>query len=179
MNIFIGLGNPEEKYQNNRHNVGHMFIDYLVNQLKNLDIKELKEKNNPIAKIYRSENIILAKSLTFMNESGKAIKKILNKFYVPSYKLYVIHDDLDIPLGKFKIQFANGPKLHNGIKSIEKTLKTKDFWRIRIGVDNRKKENWIDGETYVLQNFSPEEKNVLTNEVFLKIIKVLTFDKNV
>lgn len=179
MNIFIGLGNPGEKYQNNRHNVGHIFIDYLVNQLKSVEIKELKEKNKPIAKIYRSETIILAKSLTFMNESGKAIKKILNKFYVPSYKLYVIHDDLDIPLGKFKIQFANGPKLHNGIKSIEKTLKTKDFWRIRIGVDNRKKENWIDGETYVLQNFSPEEKNVLTNEVFLKIIKVLTFDKNV
>lgn len=175
MNIFIGLGNPGEKYQNNRHNAGHMFIDYLVNKLTSLRVDELKEKNKPIAKIYTSENTILAKSLTFMNESGKAIKRILNTLHVLRYTLYVVHDDLDIPLGKFKIQFANGPKLHNGIKSIEETLKTKDFWRIRIGVDNRKKENWINGETYVLQNFLGEEKEVLINQVFPKIFKLCYF----
>lgn len=175
MNIFIGLGNPGEKYQNNRHNTGHMFIDYLVNKLTSLRVDELKEKNKPIAKIYTSENTILAKSLTFMNESGKAIKRILNTLHVLRYTLYVVHDDLDIPLGKFKIQFANGPKLHNGIKSIEETLKTKDFWRIRIGVDNRKKENWINGETYVLQNFLGEEKEVLINQVFPKIFKLCYF----
>jgi PTH1 family peptidyl-tRNA hydrolase len=108
-----------------------------------------------------------------MNNSGKAIKIILNTLHVSRDTLYIIHDDLDIPLGKFKIQFAQGPKLHNGIKSIEETLKSKDFWRIRIGVDNRKKENWIDGETYVLQDFLPEEKKFLTQQVFPKIFQLI------
>ncbi|GAB4218745.1 MAG: aminoacyl-tRNA hydrolase [Candidatus Microgenomates bacterium] len=170
MNIFIGIGNPGKKYQNNRHNVGHIFIDYLVKKLTSWRVSELKERNFSIAKIFSFDNLILCQTLTYMNESGKAVKKILKTLHVPRSTLYIIHDDLDIPLGKFKIQFANGPKLHNGIKSIEETLKTKDFWRIRIGVDNRKKENWIDGETYVLQNFLDEEKEILINEVFSKII---------
>ncbi|MGB9707555.1 MAG: aminoacyl-tRNA hydrolase [Microgenomates group bacterium] len=173
MKILTGLGNPGEKYQNHRHNVGHMLIDYLVKKLTSLKVNELKERNISIAKIFTSKNLILAKNLTYMNESGKAVKKILNTFQVPRSTLYIIHDDLDIPFGKFKIQFANGPKLHNGIKSIEQTLKTKDFWRIRIGVDNRQKENWIDGETYVLQDFLPEEKEILSNEVFPKVIEQL------
>lgn len=169
MKIFIGLGNPEEKYKNNRHNVGKLFIDYVINQLTNWQIKELKEKNKLIAKIFENNDLILAKTETFMNISGQAVKKILKNFDVPSFKLYVIHDDLDIPLGKFKIQFAQGPKLHNGIKSIEETLKTKNFWRIRIGVDARKKENWVEGEKYVLQDFLPEEKEILKTQVFPKI----------
>ncbi len=184
MKILIGLGNPGEKYQNNRHNVGHMFVDYLVNELTSLRVNELREKNKLVAKVFSSNNLILAKTFTYMNNSGKAIKRILDMFHVPrstpalnrtcsGLGFYVIHDDLDIPLGKFKIQFAAGPKLHNGIKSIEETLKTKNFWRIRIGIDNRKKENWIDGETYVLQNFLPEEKEILNQQVFPKIFKQL------
>jgi PTH1 family peptidyl-tRNA hydrolase len=173
MKILIGLGNPGEKYQNNRHNVGHMFIDYLFNELTSLRVDELREKNKLIAKVFSSNNLILAKTFTYMNNSGKAIKIILNTLHVSRDTLYIIHDDLDIPLGKFKIQFAQGPKLHNGIKSIEETLKSKDFWRIRIGVDNRKKENWIDGETYVLQDFLPEEKKFLTQQVFPKIFQLI------
>lgn len=169
MKIFIGLGNPGKKYQNHRHNVGKMFIDYLVNQLTSLLVGELKEKNQVIAKTYQSNDLILAKTETFMNISGQAVKKILKKFNIPRFTFYIIHDDLDIPLGKFKIRFGQGPKLHKGIKSIEEALKTKDFWRIRIGVDARKKENWIDGETYVLQDFLKEEKQILIAQVFPKI----------
>ena len=75
--------------------------------------------------------------------------------------LVIAHDDLDIPLGKFKIQKGIGPKLHNGIESVEKSLGTKDFWRIRIGVDNRTPDNWIDGETYVLNDFRQNELDVI------------------
>ena len=75
--------------------------------------------------------------------------------------LIVAHDDLDIPLGKFKIQKGEGPRLHNGISSIEKALGSKDFWRIRIGVDNRDTAKRIDGETYVLQDFTRGEKAIL------------------
>jgi PTH1 family peptidyl-tRNA hydrolase len=148
MFIFIGLGNPGIKYQNNRHNVGQMLMDYLA--------KNLKSQN---------ENIKFFKTDCFMNQSGQFIKKLTTKYYLLTTNLIIFHDDLDIPLGKFKIQKGIGPKLHNGIKSIEQELKTKDFWRVRIGVDNRKPENHISGETYVLQDFLPEEKELLTNEV--------------
>jgi len=159
--IIIGLGNPGKKYENNRHNVGHMFIDYLT-QMSNVKC----QNDNLKLKTFKTN--------CFMNESGKEVERILKTLHVTSYKLhdlFIVHDDLDIPLGKFRIDFARGPGLHNGIKSIEKILKTKDFWRIRIGVDNRPKTGWVDGETYVLQDFLPEEKEVLENQVFGEIMK--------
>jgi PTH1 family peptidyl-tRNA hydrolase len=152
MFIFIGLGNPGTNYQNNRHNVGQMLIDYLA--------KNLKSQN---------ENIKFFKTDCFMNQSGKAVKKIIENCKLKIENLIILHDDLDIPLRKFKIQKGIGPKLHNGIKSIEQELKTKNFWRVRIGVDNRKPENHISGEVYVLQDFLPEEKELLTKEVFAAI----------
>jgi PTH1 family peptidyl-tRNA hydrolase len=167
--IIIGLGNPGKKYQNNRHNVGHMFIDYL---------NKLSDQKN------KGFNLKTFKTNCFMNESGKEVEKILKKLPVTSYKLqdvFIVHDDLDIPLGKFRIDFGKGPKLHNGLKSIEEALNTEDFWRIRIGIDNRQKTGWIDGEAYVLQDFLKEEKEVLENEVFKKIKEKLTtiFAKNI
>lgn len=156
MKLIIGLGNPGDKYKNNRHNVGHIFVDYLLDKLTGNELTGLKIK--------------LFKTDAFMNQSGFSVKKVLGKHQnIKLDDLYVIHDDLDIPLGKFKIDHATGPKLHNGIKSIEETLKTKDFWRIRIGVDNRKKESWIDGEKYVLSDFTLEEKAII-NKVFQEIL---------
>lgn len=137
MKLFIGLGNPGPKYQNNRHNVGHMFIDYL--KTRNVELRILKTD-------------------CFMNVSGKFIKKQVSSSKLQN--LYVVHDDLDIPFGKFKIQFGTGPKLHNGILSIEEELETNEFWRVRIGVDNRG-EDKIDGETYSLQDFTKEEQKQL------------------
>ena len=142
MFAIIGLGNPGEKYRNNRHNVGHMFIDYLVNELR---VNELK--------LYKTD--------CFMNQSGAFIKKVMRNSGMRRENLVIAHDDLDIPLGKFKIQKGIGPQLHNGIESVEKSLGTKDFWRIRIGVDNRTPDNWIDGETYVLNDFRQNELYVI------------------
>ncbi len=156
--LIIGLGNPEIKYKNTRHNIGKLLVDYL---------KKTEIKNQ----------FILLKSSLFMNQSGQFVKNIIKKYQISLENLYIAHDDLDIPLGKFKINFASGPKLHNGIKSIEETLETNNFWRIRIGVDNRNKENWIDGESYVLENFLPKEGEVLKTQVFPKIIQQLKLNK--
>lgn len=156
MKLIVGLGNPGDKYKNNRHNVGHHFVDFLSNS----------QSVNPLI---NNKEYLLVKTDVFMNQSGGFVKKILDKHQnIPLENVYIVHDDLDIPLGKFKIDHATGPKLHNGIKSIEETLKTKDFWRIRIGVDNRKKESWIDGESYVLSNFTSDEKKQL-DKVFIFI----------
>lgn len=98
-----------------------------------------------------------------MNESGKYIKQKVSGLGFRISDLVVVHDDLDIPLGKFKIQLGVGPKVHNGVESVERELGTKDFWRVRIGVDNRDPEARIPGDEYVLQDFTKEEMKVLEN----------------
>lgn len=164
MKILVGLGNPGNTYKNNRHNVGYMLIDYLLEKFqKRYKLQVTSYKNNELQLIsYKLQDLILAKPLTFMNQSGLAVKQLIKsyKLQVTSYMI-VVHDDLDIPLGKFKIQKGVGPQLHNGIESIEKALGTKDFWRVRIGIDNRSTNHWIDGETYVLQNFKSDEKKII------------------
>ena len=162
MKLIVGLGNPGEKYKDNRHNVGFQFIDYLVqilNKYKNISLKIQKMLH---VTCYMFDDLILAKPQTFMNKSGISVAKLFQNYKLRSENLFVVHDDLDIPLGKFKIQKGTGPMLHNGLASIENSIGTKDFWRIRIGVENRTKENWVDGETYVLNDFlENEEKSLL------------------
>jgi PTH1 family peptidyl-tRNA hydrolase len=159
MLLIVGLGNPGTKYQNNRHNVGHLFVDYIVQKFKGLNVPRLK----------------IVKTDCYMNVSGVFVKKLVSSYSLQTtpYPLIVIHDDLDIPLGKFHIQFASGPQLHNGLESVEQHLKTKDFWRVRIGVDNRLPDKRIPGEKYSLQNFLPEEKKLLETEIFPKIFSQL------
>lgn len=142
MKLIVGLGNPGEKYKNNRHNVGYMVVDYLE-------------------KVGLPEGVVAKKPDTFMNDSGNDVAKLMSKLKAQMSNLYVIHDDLDIPLGKYKIQFGKGPKVHNGVSSVEEVLGATDFWRARIGVDNRDPENRISGEVYTLQDFTEEEKKVL------------------
>ena len=151
MKLIVGLGNPGEKYKNNRHNVGYMVIDKVKSE-------KLKVKS-----------IVFVKSNTFMNDSGTSVKEILNKNNTKPENLYIIHDDLDLPLGSWKMQFAKGPKDNGGINSIEQVLGTENFWRIRVGVDNRKREPHFTkvtrGETYVLEDFSQEERVILDKAV--------------
>jgi PTH1 family peptidyl-tRNA hydrolase len=171
MILIVGLGNPGKKYENNRHNVGFQFIDFIVPLLHCSIVK--KEKLFITMKQSNHETIVLSKPLTFMNNSGLVVKKLITHYSLQPTNLIIIHDDLDIPLGKFHIQFASGPQLHNGLESIENHLKTKDFYRIRIGVDNRPLENRISGEAYALQNFLPNEKKLLETEIFPKIFAQL------
>lgn len=122
----------------------------------------------------KTVDIILAKPQTFMNDSGRAVGKLVNWYKIEPNDIYAIHDDLDIPLGSYKIQKGKGPRLHYGVQSIEKALGTEDFWRVRVGVDNRKAEaRRTPGEQYVLQDFTEEEQEIV-DEVIDKIIKELS-----
>jgi len=158
MKLLIGIGNPGEKYKNIRHNAGFMCI----NQVR-----------LPAGKA-GTPGFVAKKSNIFMNDSGKFVKKITVSYQLSTTDLYVVHDDLDIPLGKYKIQFGKGPELHYGIQSIEEELGTKEFWRIRIGVDNRDPQNRIPGEDYVLRDFTKEELDILP-KVFNEIVKDHSF----
>jgi PTH1 family peptidyl-tRNA hydrolase len=153
MRLVIGLGNPGSGYQNTRHNAGFLVLD---------ELKKLKSTN---LQIYKSTN--------FMNESGEFVGHLLSKYpSIPVSSIYIVHDDLDIPLGSYKIQFGRGPKDHNGLKSVDEALGTDQYWHIRVGVDNRPLDNRPMGEEYVLQNFSDEEKLVL-DKVIKEVCKKL------
>lgn len=154
MKLIIGLGNPGEKHKNNRHNVGYMFID----EAKSVGIK--------------NSDLVFLKTNLFMNSSGEMVKQALGSRKVKPEDLYIVHDELDIPLGFYKIQFGVGPKVHNGINNIEEEIGTSEFWRVRIGVDNRTPENRIRGEEYVLQDFTSEELEVV-NGTIKKALKEL------
>lgn len=158
MKLIIGLGNPGERYKNNRHNVGHMVIDKLT--------------RTPELQIPRQVKIV--KTNTFMNISGSFVLALTNRYSLLPNDLFVIHDDLDLPLGSWKMQVGKGPKEHGGINDIEQKLSTKVFTRIRVGVDRRSSEDRTPGEDYVLQDFTKEERKILDNVVDEICKKLLT-----
>lgn len=166
MKIIVGLGNPGSEHENNRHNVGFMVIDRLAME------KDAWESKFG-ALILRSGDQMLVKPQSFMNNSGEAVSKVVNFYKVLTADLWVIHDDLDLPLGQYKIAAGIGPKVHNGVNSIEERLGTKDFWRVRVGVDNRPVgEARTPGDEYVLADFSADERIVIDG-VIEKVIKEL------
>lgn len=176
MKLIIGLGNPGEQYKNNRHNVGFMAIDKLLARMQRDSSTSVGMTSNTRfkAEVARVGEYIFAKPQTFMNASGQAVSKIKNFYKIGDDDIYLIHDDLDIRLGDYKIQKAVGPKVHNGVESVEKELGTKDFWRVRMGVDNRAEK--IPGDEYVLSNFSSEEKEKLAgvlDKVVDELCKIL------
>ncbi len=170
MIILLGLGNPGDQYKENRHNVGFMFVDWLHRETYNAERnswKYDKYSDSETAKItlHMKRTVlhaVLAKPQTYMNRSGFTANKLLSTLHATQTTLYVVHDDLDIRLGEFKITQGKGPKVHNGLASIESSLRFKNFWRIRIGIDNRDPKRRIPGEPYVLQNFSNEEKESIS-----------------
>lgn len=174
MKLFVGLGNPGDKYTKTRHNVGFLYLDFYSAEIA-------KQNKLPppsfIADSYlqahvtrirtKNEDYIFIKPQTFMNKSGVSVRLAVKKYFPTDHhllatELIVAHDDLDIPFGKCKVQLQ-GPKLHNGIDSIENHLHINNFLRIRIGVDNRTPENRIPGEAYVLQSFSEAEYTSLVD----------------
>ncbi len=152
MKLFFGLGNPDKKYQNTRHNLGQMVINKIAkNKFDNFP--KLK------AKIFRDGNNFYAISTDYMNLSGITAQKILNYFKIDPKDLYIIHDDLDLGVGEWKTQLDRGPAGHNGVISVIENIGTQAFNRIRIGIG--KPQNNIPVEDYVLQSFLPKERDII------------------
>ena len=156
MKLIIGLGNYGKEYEFTRHNAGFMVVKRLLEKLKRR--ANFKTEKKFRADVVRVGDIILAKPLTYMNESGRAVRALLDFYKIDTSDLVVIHDDLDIKLGEYKVQRGVGPKIHNGLSSVEKYLKTKDFLRVRIGVDSRKEGvKYGSGANYVLSRMTKDE----------------------
>jgi len=152
MKLIVGLGNPNVEYKKTRHNAGFMFVDKLVEK-EQFFLDKKKE-----AEILILKNYILVKPQTFMNDSGRAVRKIMDFYKLGVADVIVVHDDLDIAFGEFKIQKEKGPKVHNGVRSVERCIGETDFWRVRIGIDNRQPNvNYGTGADYVLSKLSKAE----------------------
>lgn len=161
MKLLVGLGNPGEKYLNTRHNVGFLFLDFVAKKAGKKDAFTVNKKcDGEVCDVHvdnsqGTQKILLLKPHTFMNDSGRAVKKCMDFYKIALDDVIIIHDDLDIAFGQFKIQHAKGPKVHNGITSVESSIQSPEFLRIRIGVENRTEP--ISGSEYVLQDFTKEE----------------------
>jgi len=184
MKLIVGLGNPGEKYQNNRHNIGFVVVEELVKRLKETippgrDVGSVGEWVSS-AKFFgdycQYNDIILLRPSTFMNESGKAVAAISRFYKIKSEDIYIIHDDLDIPLGSYKIQHGKAPKVHNGLLSVEQSLGTNKYWNVRVGVENRevRGNKGVPGVVYSLQDFGAEESKVVGNIVEDVVSDLLT-----
>lgn len=171
MKIIVGLGNPGDKYSHNRHNVGFMVVDAFATRILQSQILKFSNNKKFNAEIVQTKEFILAKPQTYMNDSGISVSAIYHFYKVKSEDLYVIHDDLDITLGNYKIQHAKGPLVHYGVNSVEEKLGTENFWRVRVGVENRevRGNKGVRGEVYSLQDFRPDERQTLEN-VISKIV---------
>jgi len=172
MKLIVGLGNPGKKYQNNRHNIGFMIIDFLAASfgITNYELSGKGKTQYAWLKMGREKAEIL-KPQTFMNNSGFSVADVKkNHPDLESCDVCVIHDDLDIRLGLYKLQLGKGPHQHNGVLSVEQALKTKNFWRLRVGIENRipRDTSSGSGEAYVLSNFAESELKQLESEVFPK-----------
>ena len=133
--LLIGIGNPDEEYQNTRHNIGFMFVDHLAKKLEAGDFEFNKKLNSLVVKTKLGKNIlVLAKPQTYVNKSGDAVKKLAKIYNLKPNNLIIAHDDLDIEFGNLKNSFGKNSGGHKGIESVIKSLKTKNFWRVRFGV---------------------------------------------
>jgi len=167
MKLIVGLGNPGRRYKSTRHNVGFLVVDEMVGEI-------LWEKSGGgELQYFWKEKTEFIKPQTFMNKSGKSVQAVTKKHQnLKMDDIFVIHDDLDIRLGNYKIQKGKGPKDHNGLNSIYASLGTKEFWHVRVGVENRKIGDNTSGEEYVLQEFSNEETKVI-NDVIGSVVEEL------
>jgi len=166
MTLIVGLGNPEYKYKNNRHNVGFMVIDKLIDDHNTTHINKPSFKGE----LYKSKDILFLKPNTYMNLSGESVRAV-SDYYKPE-RVIVIHDDLDLPFGTLRYKIGGGHGGHNGLRSIDAHI-GKDYYRVRIGIGKPQMKS--DVSNYVLSDFSKLQKDALNEiiEVSLKAIKGL------
>lgn len=170
MKLVVGLGNPGEKYANVRHNLGWSVVDALVdNWEENKKLKSL---------IAKKDNLIFAKPLTYMNNSGLAVKLQTTAYRLVPSALIVIHDDLDLMLGQIKVRTGGSAAGHHGVESIIKELGTDQFTRVRLGIGNQKSHSGehqrvhFEAEKFVLEPFEPSEYSLVKHMVKQAVIKL-------
>ena len=161
MFLICGLGNPGKDYINTRHNIGFNLIDKLSSFYNFLPFKKDSKKEVLKGEI-NHQSCLLMKPLNFMNLSGQPIQEIVNFYKIDKKKIYIIHDDLDLELGKVKLKFGGGNGGHNGLSNIDKMIGN-DYHRIRIGIDHPGIKHLVSN--YVLNKFSNDEISLIDDRL--------------
>ncbi|MFC1946812.1 aminoacyl-tRNA hydrolase [Chloroflexota bacterium] len=166
MKLIVGLGNPGRRYEKTRHNLGFICVNRLAREF-NIKMNKSQGKARTGKGSIAGNEVLLARPQTYMNLSGESVKLLLNKTRTGTDDLIVIHDDLDLPVGKIRVRFGGGSGGHKGINSIFQETGSRDFCRVRIGIGRPSKfkdnveiqeDDVID---YVLSNFTRDEKKVI------------------
>ena len=158
--LIVGLGNPGKEYENTRHNMGFIFIDKLSEQLK--------------------AKLIVEKPQNFMNNSGAAVLVLSKSHRIKPGNILIVHDDIDISWGNFKFSFGRSSAGHKGVESIIKALKTKNFWRLRIGIQPIRQahgkpaiKKHISADKIILKKFTPAELKILGQTIKKSVKEIL------
>lgn len=162
MKLIVGLGNPGIQYKETRHNVGFMFIEKIVDEYKG-ELKAVGKLKSQICLLkIDGVDVCLCRPLTYMNLSGEALRAVVNFYKIDINDILIIHDDLDLPVGKIRIRERGSHGGHNGMRNIIEHLGTQDIKRIRIGID--KKDNVVD---FVLGKFKKEEREIIDKDIMM------------
>ncbi len=166
MKLIVGLGNPGREYEKTRHNVGFMAIDILANLL-DVEFKTNQFQAQIASLNFKGEKVLLMKPQTYMNLSGEAVSACARYYKIDTQDILVLHDDLDLPVGKIRIRYQGSSGGQNGLKNIIELLGTQDIKRIRIGIG---KDPIIPTKDYVLGKI-PSDQKELVDEILLKVAK--------
>ncbi len=157
LSLFLGLGNPGDKYKNNRHNVGFNVIEAIAGDEASFSFKKMLSAEISTCSC-NMRKIILAKPQTFMNLSGHATRAMMDFYKIPLNNVYVFHDDIDLSFGRIKIKKGGGSGGHNGLKSIDNIVGS-EYYRIRIGIGRPEEKSMVS--SYVLQDFDTEQQRII------------------
>ncbi|TYC13342.1 aminoacyl-tRNA hydrolase [Actinomadura syzygii] len=160
--LVVGLGNPGPSYAKNRHNAGFMVLDVLAARAGGR-FKSHRSRTDVLEGRLAGGRAVLAKPRSFMNESGGPVKGLCDFYKAPVERLVVVHDELDIPFGAVRLKQGGGDNGHNGLRSVTKSLGTREYLRVRFGVG--RPPGRMDPAAFVLKDFSAAERKDLDLEV--------------
>ncbi len=176
MKLIVGLGNPGDKYELTRHNLGFMVVEHFLHDFEPVNRTSWEEKKDFKSdvvelswkpKLGPEEKVILLKPKTYMNNSGMAVSLVFNYFKLDAEDVWIVHDELDLPLGSMKIRNGGAGAGHHGVESVIESLGNDKFWRFRMGIgvshhhDEMAKHKIDNAEDYVLHNFTGHERSTL------------------
>ena len=173
--LIVGLRNPGSRYDGTRHNVGAEVVEAVSPELR-FKRARLGIRADVASLRIGETRTVLALPRTFMNECGQSIAPLVRYEHVDGDRLLVVHDDIDLPFAKLKVQFGGGAGGHNGIRSIVNSLGTNEFWRLKIGVG--RPPDRIDPADYVLNRFAKVERASVDDAVIrsLRVVEVFAID---
>lgn len=173
--VIVGLGNPGPAYARTRHNVGSELVERLASQA-GADFKRTRGQARVTEAEIESTPVVLAIPTTFMNDSGRPIARLVKKENVSPKQLLIVQDELDLPLGRVRLKDGGGTAGHNGLRSIEAALRSRDFLRLRIGVG--KPPSKEEGVDHVLSKMTPDDRKLIEDSIErgLRAVHVLIAD---